>query len=64
MIAHNISIWKFISALSDMQSRGFSFADVEITDDFTLILKASEINYRNKKEPPKLTEETDLTELI
>lgn len=64
--AHNIPLYKLIHALYDMQSKGYVYADIRIEDDLNVILKPSELNFKNKHEdsPETGLDDIDLTELI
>lgn len=63
--AYNIPIFKLIRALYEMQSKGYMFADLKIEDDFNVIIKPSEVNFKDKKNPPPgLPDDIDLSELI
>lgn len=63
--AKNIPIYKLIRALYEMQSKGYRFADLRIEDDFNVVIKPSEINFKDSSTPPPtLPEDTDLSSLI
>ena len=50
--AHNIPRYKLINVLYHMQAKGSAFADIRIEDDFNVVLRVSEINFKNQRPPP------------